>query len=87
MNGTCNDTFFLRPQPLRPWGAKRSILLNLNFRDFRNQTLCVFSHMKDIKNVRWDFPGFLGHSPGFWTWGAGCCQKFNFMTMGMWHIK
>ena len=59
MNSTCNDTLFSRPQPLRPWGAKRSILLNLNykvnFKDFLNKTLCVFSHMKDIKNVRWDF--------------------------------
>ena len=62
MNGVCNGTFFW-PRPLGPWGgAKRSNIINIikfqlqsKFQRFFNQTLCVFSHMKDIKHIRRDF--------------------------------
>ena len=51
---------FLGPHPLGPWGgAKRSNIikseLQSQFQRFFNQTLCVFSHMKDIKHIRRDF--------------------------------
>ena len=44
---------FLGPRPLGPWGgAKRSNIfkseLQSQFQRFLNQTLCIFSHMKDI---------------------------------------
>ena len=44
---------FLGPRPLRPWGgSKRSNIikseLQSQFQRFLNQTLCIFSHMKDI---------------------------------------
>ena len=50
----------------RPWGPgegpKGQISLNIikfqlqgQFQRFFNQTLCVFSHMKDIKHISWDF--------------------------------
>ena len=44
---------FLGPRPLGPWGgAKRSNIikseLQSQFQRFLNQTLCNFSHMKDI---------------------------------------
>ena len=62
MNGVCNDTFFWpRPLGLRG-GAKRSNVnkyfkfqVQSQFQRFFNQTLCVFSHMKDIKHIRRDF--------------------------------
>ena len=43
-----------------PWGgAKRSNIIKFQlqsqFERFFNQTLCVFSHMKDIKHIRRDF--------------------------------
>ena len=55
MNGVCNGTFFW-PRPLGPWGgAKRSKIIKFQlqsqFQRFFNQTLCVFSHMKDIKHI------------------------------------
>ena len=63
MNGVCNGTFFWGPTP---WGPgerpKGQISLNIikfqlqsKFQRFFNQTLCVFSHMKDIKHIRRDF--------------------------------
>ena len=44
---------FLGPRPLGPWGgAKRSNIikseLQSQFQRFLNQTLCIFSQMKDI---------------------------------------
>ena len=59
MNGACNGTFFL-PRLLGPrGGAKNQISLNIikfqlqsQFQRFFNQTLCVFSHMKDMKHIR-----------------------------------
>ena len=56
MNRVCNGTFFFCPAP---WGLgegpKGQISLNMikfqlqsQFQRFFNQTLCVFSHMKDI---------------------------------------
>ena len=63
MNGVCNGTFFFGPAPWGPGeGQKGQISLNIikfqlqsQFQRFFNQTLCVFSHMKDIKHIRRDF--------------------------------
>ena len=51
---------FFGPRPLGPWGgAKRSNIIKFQlqsqFQRFFNQTLRVFSHMKDIKHIRRDF--------------------------------
>ena len=62
MNGACNGTFF-GPAPWGPGeGPKGQISLNIikfqlqsQFQRFFNQTLCVFSHMKDKKHIRRDF--------------------------------
>ena len=62
MNGVCNGTFFC-PAPWGPGeGPKGQISLNIikfqlrsQFQRFFNQTLYVFSHMKDIKHIRRDF--------------------------------
>ena len=53
MNATCNGTIFWVPAPLGLGeGPKGQISFNLNykvnFKDFLNQTLCIFSQMKDI---------------------------------------
>ena len=63
MNRVCNGTFFFCPAPWGPGeGQKGQISLNIikfqlqsQFQRFFNQTLCVFSHMKDIKHIRRDF--------------------------------
>ena len=63
MNRVCNGTFFFGPAPWGPGeGPKGQISLNIikfqlqsQFQRFFNQTLCVFSHMKDIKHIRRDF--------------------------------
>ena len=63
MNRVCNGTFFFGPAPWDPGeGPKGQISLNIikfqlqsQFQRFFNQTLCVFSHMKDIKHIRRDF--------------------------------
>ena len=63
MNGVCNGKFFFGPAPWGPGeGPKGQISLNIikfqlqsQFQRFLNQTLCVFSHMKDIKHIRRDF--------------------------------
>ena len=59
----CATAHFFYPAP---WGSregpKGQILLNIikfqlqsQFQRFLNQTLCVFSQMKDIKHIRRDF--------------------------------
>ena len=69
------------PHPLGPWGgAKRSNIIKSQpqsqFQRFLNQTLCVFSQLKDIKHIRRDFHsvawvmpqgGTLGYRGG---WGS-----------------
>ena len=59
----CATAHFFWPRPLGPWGgAKRSNIINIikfqlqsQFQRFFNQTLCVFSHINDIKHMGWDF--------------------------------
>ena len=89
MNEACNGTFF-GPAPWGPGeGPKDQISLNIiklqlqsQFQRFFNQTLCVFSHMKDIKHIRRCFFfsfGRLGHAPGVGlggTVGGLGCQFF-----------
>ena len=53
MNGTCTGAIFFGLCPLGPWeGAKRANIIKSEvqseFQRFFNQTLCVFSQMKDI---------------------------------------
>ena len=60
MKGTCTGTIFWVPRPLGPLGgAKRSNIikseLQSQFQRFLNQTLCIFSQMKDIYHIRRDF--------------------------------
>ena len=53
-------TALFLPFPLGPWEVpKGQISLNfnykVNFKFFLNQTLCVFSQLKDVKHIRQDF--------------------------------
>ena len=65
---------FLSPAP---WGLvegpKRSNIikseLQSQFQRFLNQTLCIFSQMKDIKHIRWDFHSATWVMPRGGTWG------------------
>ena len=74
MNGTCNGTIFFGPSPLGPWGgAKRSNIikseLQSQFQRHLNQTLCIFSQMKDILYIRPDFHSATWVMPRGGTWG------------------
>ena len=78
MNGVCNDTFFFCPAPWGPGeGPKGQISLNIikfqllsQFQRFLNQTLCVFSQMKDIKHIRRDFHLTAWVMPQGWDLGV-----------------
>ena len=78
MNGVCNDTFFLGPAPWGPGeGPKGQISSNIikfqllsQFQRFLNQTLCVFSQMKDIKHIRRDFHLAAWVMPQGWDLGV-----------------
>ena len=76
---------FLGPNPLGPWGgAKRSIIIKSQsqnqFQRFLNQTLCVFSQLKDIKHIRRDFHSVAWVMPQGWDlgvpWGVGGSKNF-----------
>ena len=76
---------FLGPHPLGPWGgAKRSNIiksqLQSKFQRFLNQTLCVFSQMKDIKHIRRDFNSIALVMPQGWDlwvpWELGGQKNF-----------
>ena len=80
MNRVCNGTFFW-PRPLGPWeGAKRSNIIESQsqsqFQRFLNQTLSVFSQLKDIKHIRRDFHSVPWGIGG--TVGGGGVQKLFF---------
>ena len=86
MNEVCNGTFFLAPPPWGPGeGPKGQISLNIikiqlqsQFQRFLNQTLCVFSQMKDIKHIRRDIiwpPGMLQGWDFGVPWGVGEVKK------------
>ena len=78
MNGVCNGTFFFGPAPWGPGeGPKGQISLNIikfqllsQFQRFLNQTLCVFSQMKDIKHIRRDFHLAAWVMPQGWDLGV-----------------
>ena len=74
-----------------PWGpgSKGQISFNfnykVNFKDFLYQTLCVFSQMKDTKNVRRDFHSIAWVMPqglGPWSWGCPGGQNCFFFKLG-----
>ena len=47
--------------------------LQCQFQRFLNQTLCVFSQMKDTKHIRWDFHSVTWFMPQRWDFGElGC---------------
>ena len=95
INGTCNGPIFFGPNPLGPWGgAKRSNIIKSQsqsqFQRFLNQTLCVFSQLKDIKHIRWDFHSVAWVMPqgldfGI-PWGLGGPKTFfpNSTRFGVW---
>ena len=78
MNGVCNGTFIFGPAPWGPGeGPKGQISLNIikfkllsQFQRFLNQTLCVFSQMKDIKHIRRDLHLAAWVIPQGWDLGV-----------------
>ena len=100
MNGACTGTFFC-PAPWGPReGLQGKISLNIikfqlqsQLQRFLNQTLCVFSYMKDIKHIRQDFhlaawvmPQESWVMPQEWNlgkpWGVGVCVSY----LHEWHM-
>ena len=98
---------FFCPAPWGPGeGPKGQISLNIikfqllsQFQRFLNQTLCVFSQMKDIKHIRWDFHLAAWVMPQGWDlelpWGVVGSKiffpKFNQIWcvsyLHEWHMK
>ena len=78
-----------------PWGLWKeskvkyhyiSITKSISF--FLNQTLCVFSQMKDIKHIRRDFHWAPCVMPkGLGLGGTGVKNLIFLTNMVMWHIK
>ena len=70
--------FFFGPAPWGPGeGPKGQIYLNIikfqlqsQFQRFLNQTLCVFSQMKNIKHIRQDFHSVASVMPQGWDFGV-----------------
>ena len=73
---------FFSPHPLGPWGgAKRSNIIKSQsqsqFQRFFNQTLCVFSQLKDMKHIRRDFHSVAWVMPQGWDLGWGSKNFFS----------
>ena len=76
---------FFGPHPLGPWeGAKRSNIIKSQsqsqFQRVFNQTVCVFSQLKDMKHIRRDFHYVAwvmpqGRDLGV-AWGVGGSKNF-----------
>ena len=80
--------FCFGPRPLGPLrGAKRANIIKSQllsqFQRFLNQTLCVFSQIKDIKHIRRDFHSTAWVMSQGWDlgvlWGVGG-QKYLFFS-------
>ena len=90
MNGVCNGTFFFGPAPWGPGEGPKGQISNdiikfqllSQFQRFLNQTLCVFSQMKDIKHIRRDFHLAAWVMAQGWDlgvpWGVVWSKKFFF---------
>ena len=86
----CATAHFFGPAPWGPGeGPKGQISLNIikfkllsQFQRFLNQTLCVFSQMKDIKHIRRDFHLAAWVMPQGWDlgvpWGVVGSKYFFF---------
>ena len=76
--------FFGSSPPGALGGAKRSNIIKSELQSqiqrFLNQTLCIFSQMKDIEHIRGDFYSAWGHAQG-WNlgvpWGLVGQKKFS----------
>ena len=93
--------FFWSPFPGALGGAKKSNIIKSQsqsqFPRFLNQTLCVFSQMKDIKRIRWDFYSVAwvmsqGWDLGVpWAVGVHFFSKFNQIWcvsyLHKWHMQ
>ena len=83
MNEAFNVNFFLGLAPWGPGEGSKGQIFNfnykVNFKDFLFQTLCVFSQMKDTKDIRHFFFILLpGSCPRGGTWGyLGAKIKFR----------
>ena len=88
MNGACNGTFFFGPAPRGPEEGPKGQISNdiikfqllSQFQRFLNQTLCVFSQMKDKKHIRRDFHLAAWVMAQGWDGGTvgGCVVNFFF---------
>ena len=87
---------FFCPHPLGPWGgAKRSNIIKSQslsqFQRFLNQTLCVFSQMKDFKHIRRDFHSVPWVMPQGWDlgvrWGVGGPNFFSPKFNQIWCVN
>ena len=69
-------------------GSKGQVSFNFNYKvnlkDFLYQTLCVFSQMKDTKNVRQDFHSVAWVMPQRWDFGAGGAQVVKIFFFQTW---
>ena len=90
MNGVCNGIFF-GPVPWGPGEGPKGQILNIikfqlqsQFQRFLNQTLCVYSQMKNIKHIRRDFHSAAWVKPQVWDlgvpWGVGGGVKNYFFS-------
>ena len=85
INDTCNGTIFLVPTPWGPGEGPKKSQSQSQFQRFLNQTLKIFSQLKDIKHIRRDFHSVAWVMPQEWglgvPWGVGgpktCFPKFN----------
>ena len=84
----CATAHFFCPPPPPPWGPgegpKGQILLNIikfllqsQFQRFLNQTLCVFSQMKDIKHIGRDFHSLAWVMPKGSDLGVPCGVEWS----------
>ena len=87
---------FLSPHPLGPWGgAKRSNIIKSQsqsqFQRFLNQTVCIFSQLKDIKHIRRNFHSVAWVMPQGWDLG-GTVGGWGYRgglggTVGVWGVQ
>ena len=88
MNVARNSTIFFGPTPWGPGEGPKGQMTNIikfqlqsQFQRFLNQTLSVFSQVKDIKHIRRDFPSVAWVMPqgwNLWVLGGGGGKKLIF---------
>ena len=82
MNGACSSTFCYGPAPWDPGEGSNitKFQLQSQIQRFSYQNFCVFTQIKDLKHIEWDFHSVAWVMPQGWDLGVRGVKNLIFQT-------